>query len=48
LYRYEEGDNNIDAKQKAVWATDTDGYGDNKIFWLQEDGSLVLRDADTN
>ena len=43
LYRYEEGDN-----QKAVWATDTDGLGDNKIFWLQEDGSLVLRDADTN
>ena len=43
LYRYDdEGDS------KAIWASDTDGAGNNLKLWLQEDGSLSLRDADSN
>jgi len=42
LYRYDEGGS------KAIWASDTNGKGDNLKLWLQEDGSLSLRDAGTN
>ena len=28
LYRYDEGG------MKAIWASDTDGRGNNKILWL--------------
>merc|ERR1712083_857770 len=39
---------NDDGGRKAIWASDTNGEGDNLKLWLQEDGSLSLRDADTN
>ena len=42
LYRDDDGG------RKAIWASDTNGAGDNLKLWLQEDGSLSLRDADTN
>ena len=42
LYRHDEGG------EKAIWASDTDGAGNNLKLWLQEDGSLSLRDADSN
>merc|ERR1712083_901353 len=37
-----------DGGRKAIWASDTNGAGDNLKLWLQEDGSLSLRDADSN
>jgi len=39
---------NDDGGRKAIWASDTNGEGDNLKLWLQEDGSLSLRDATTN
>ena len=42
LYRYDEGG------EKAIWASDTNGEGHNLNLWLQEDGSLSIRDQDTN
>lgn len=42
LYRHDDGG------EKAIWASDTNGKGDNLKLWLQEDGSLSLRDAVTN
>ena len=42
LYRYDEGGS------KAIWASDTNGEGEDLKLWLQEDGSLSLRHADTN
>ena len=41
LYRYDDGG------KKAIWASDTSEDKDLKL-WLQEDGSLSLREADTN
>merc|ERR1719189_1069323 len=42
LYRDDDGG------RKAIWASDTNGAGNNLKLWLQEDGSLSLRDADSN
>jgi len=42
LYRYDEGGD------KAIWASDTNVEGEDLKLWLQEDGSLSLRYADTN
>ena len=39
---------NDDGGRKAIWASDTNGAGDNLKLWLQQDGSLSLRDADSN
>merc|ERR1711997_968648 len=41
LYRYD------DEGKKAIWASDTSKDEDLKL-WLQEDGSLSLREADSN
>jgi len=42
LYRYDEGGD------RAIWASDTNGGYQELILWLQEDGSLSLRDAESN